>query len=405
MAAKALEGIQSIEDFDLTGQRVFLRLDLNVPMKEGVISDDTRIRAALPTIRYALEHGAKLVVASHWGRPKTPEDRQSMSLEPIARHLSDLLGVEVILVEEPKSDAPKALLRSLKPQQMILLENLRFDEDEEKNGERLAKAIAQYTDIYINDAFGASHRAHSSIVALPAEISQKGVGFLMKREIEMLDKILYGHETPFIAVLGGAKVSDKIPVIENLIDRVDALIIGGAMAYTFLAAQGVPVGKSLVEKDRLKFTADLMGRMEARNKRLLLPIDHLTVKDLKVLGDRKVTSGVAIDEGWMGVDIGPRTIAIYKNELMRAKTVFWNGPMGIFEMPELSRGTFAIAEVLSENGGVNIVGGGDSAAAANQSGFAERMTHISTGGGASLEYLQGLRLPGVEALRAKRRSQ
>lgn len=404
MSSKSLRGIKSIEEFDLKDQRVFLRLDLNVPLKNGVIADDTRIQASLPTIRYALEKGAKLVLASHLGRPKGPEDRKKLSIEPVGERLSQLLNVEVTVVEDPASDLPKALLRGLKSDQIILLENLRFDKEEEANGENLAKAIAAYTDIYINDAFGASHRAHASVVGVPREVKKKGIGFLMKRELEMLDKILFGYESPFVTVLGGAKVSDKIGVIENLIDRVDTFLIGGAMAYTFLSALGHAVGKSLIEKDKLKFAKELIDRVQARNKRLLLPVDHVVVKDLNQPLEAKTTSGVAIEDLWMGVDIGPLTIAQYRNELARARTIFWNGPMGVFETKEYSKGTFAIAEAMaSATEAITIVGGGDSAAAVNASGVADKMTHISTGGGASLEYLQGDKLPGIEAVREKLR--
>lgn len=400
-SAGTLVGIRSIEDFDLKDKRVFLRLDLNVPIKNGKITDLTRIKAALPTIRYAIDHGAKLVVASHLGRPETPEDRAKYSLEPVAGCLGDMLNCDVILVEEPESDAPKALLRGLKPNQFILLENLRFNDDEAKNGEGLSLAIAQYVDIYINDAFGSSHRAHSSIVSLPTKIVKKGIGFLMKKEIEMLDRVIKTPEAPFIAILGGAKVADKVGVIENLIDRVDVFLIGGAMAYTFLAAQDIKLGQSRVEKDKLKYARELLARIDARKKKILLPLDHQIVTKFDSAKDLKTTSTSAIPDGWMGVDIGPKTTALFCNELVRAKTVFWNGPMGIFETAEFSKGTFAVARALAElKEATTIVGGGDSAAAINASGFADQVTHISTGGGASLEFLQGDKLPGIEALRS-----
>lgn len=396
----ALTGIRSIEDFELKDKRVFLRLDLNVPIKNNQITDATRIDAALPTIRYALEHGAKLVVASHLGRP-TPDDRAKFSLEPVADRLGELLNCEVILVEDPESEAPSALLRGLKSNQFILLENLRFNDDETKNAQGLTDAICEYTDIYINDAFGASHRAHASIVGVPAKIKQHGIGFLMKKEIEMLERIIKTPEAPFVTVLGGAKVSDKLGVIENLVDRVDTFLIGGAMAYTFLAAQKIPVGKSRIEKDKLKYAAELIERMKARNKRILLPVDHKVVRSLEGSSELIVTPTSAIGDEFLGVDIGPKTAAIYREELARAKTVFWNGPMGIFETPAYASGTFAIAKALSElSGATTIVGGGDSAAAINASGYGDMVTHISTGGGASLEFLQGDKLPGIEALRS-----
>ncbi|OFZ18844.1 MAG: phosphoglycerate kinase [Bdellovibrionales bacterium RBG_16_40_8] len=396
-------GIKSIEDFDLKDQRVFLRLDLNVPIKNGNITDTTRIDAALPTIKYALEHGAKLVVASHLGRPVSEADRAKYSMEPVADKLGKLLNCEVILVEEPESEAPKALLRGLKPKQFILLENLRFNKDETENGDSLTDAICEYTDIYINDAFGASHRAHSSIVGVPTKVPRHGIGFLMKKEIEMLDKVMQNPESPFAIILGGAKVSDKMGVIENIIDRVDTILVGGAMAYTFLAAQEVPVGNSRVEKDRIKYAHDLLERMKMRGKRMFLPVDHCVVAKLENTSEVTVTSDAAIGAGLLGVDIGPKTIELFRKEIMSAKTVFWNGPMGIFETPAYAKGTFAIAKMLSElKDATTIVGGGDSAAAIKASGFADKVTHISTGGGASLEFLQGDKLPGVEALRDRK---
>lgn len=404
--AKTLDGIRSIENFALEDKRVFIRVDFNVPMKNGVITDDTRLKAAMPTINFAIEKGAKIVLASHWGRPKGPEDRATMSLEPVAQYLNQALGKEIILVEEPSSEAPKALLAGLKPSQIILLENLRFDEGEEANSREFAQALAEYTDIYINDAFGASHRAHASIVALPQLIAQRGIGFLMKKEVEMLDKVRFDHESPYVAIMGGAKVSDKIDMIEMLLERVDSLIVGGAMAYTFLAAQNISIGGSRIEKDKVKFAAELLARFPARKKRILLPEDHVVTTSLTDVESRKVTPTAAIEPGWLGVDIGPKTRAAYSAEIARAKTVFWNGPMGVFETKEFSEGTFAIAKAMSENtSATTIVGGGDSAAAANESGYADQLSHISTGGGASLEYLQGEKLPGLEALREPKRSE
>lgn len=396
----SLTGIKSIEDFELKDKKVFLRLDLNVPMKDGKITDMTRITAALPTIQYAIDHGAKLVIASHLGRPEgKPEDRQKFSLEPVATALGGLLDKEVILVDDPRTDAPKSLLPTLRPNQIILLENVRFDSDETENGERLAKSMAAYTDIYINDAFGASHRAHSSIVMLPSLIKQKGIGFLMKKEIEMLDKVSLNPEHPYVVILGGSKVSDKMGVIEQLIEKADTIMIGGAMAYTFLAAKDINVGSSLVEKTKIKYAADLIGRMDARGKKLLLPIDHLVVKNIKEPGTARKTTGEAMNEGDIAVDIGPKTAMLYANEMKSAKTIFWNGPMGIFETPEFSAGTFAVAKAMADSTGITVVGGGDSASAINASGHGDAVTHISTGGGASLEFLQGDKLPGVEALR------
>ncbi|USN48857.1 MAG: phosphoglycerate kinase [Pseudobdellovibrionaceae bacterium] len=401
---KALTGIKSIKDFSLKEKRVFLRLDLNVPMRDGKITDDTRIQAALPTIKYALEQGAHLVIASHLGRPKGPEDRETMSLEPVAQALNQQLGLEVILVDDPRSDAPKALLGGLKDKQVIMLENLRFDSDETKNGEGLAHEISKYVDIYINDAFGASHRAHSSVVKLPSLVEQRGVGFLMEKELSVLGQLLEPPAKPFVTILGGAKVSDKIGVIENLIDRVDLFIIGGAMAYTFLAAKNIPVGSSLVERVRIRFAAQLMDRLEARKKSVLLPVDHIVVSGLTQIESLQTTKSEAIPEGFMGVDIGPKTVEEYRKVIGSAKTIFWNGPMGVFETPEYSSGTFAIAKAVAESSAFTVVGGGDSAAAAQAAGYADKMTHISTGGGASLEFLQGDHLPGIEVLRPNRKT-
>lgn len=406
MASKTLEGIKSIENFQLEDKHLFLRLDLNVPFNDkGEISDETRIAAAMPTIRYAIDKGAKIILSSHLGRPKGPQDRDKYSLEPVAKRLSELLDKEIILIEEPRSHAPKALLAGLKPSQILMLENLRFDPGEEKNDRDFAQWMAGFSDIYINDAFGASHRAHASIVALPELMEKRGLGFLMRKEIEMLDRVRLNPEHPFMTVLGGAKVSDKIEVIEVLMDKVDSLIIGGAMAYTFLAAQNIPVGKSLVEKDKIRFAADLIGRAQARKKKILLPVDHKITQDIKDTTGVKTTDGVGIPDGWMGVDIGPKTAALYAAELKKAKTIFWNGPMGIFETPAFAEGTFAVARAITESPGVSVVGGGDSAAAAQASGLADKFSHISTGGGASLEFLQGDKLPGVEAVRAPKRSE
>jgi phosphoglycerate kinase len=412
MSAKAvtpgLQGIKLIEDFDLKDKRVFIRVDFNVPMEEKsgqqMITDDTRIRAALPTIRYAMEQGAKIVLASHLGRPESRDDKQ-YSMEPVGLRLGELLKVEVILVDDPTSDAPKGLLPGLRPNQLILLENLRFEKGETKNAREFALQMAAYTDVYINDAFGASHRAHASIDALPQALEKKGIGFLIKKEIEMLDILLHQPKAPYMAILGGAKVSDKIPVIENMIDKIDVFFIGGAMAYTFLAAQSIGVGKSRVEKDKISFAREMIGRIQARGKKILLPVDHVITNDFLAPSEIITTETSLVPEGYLGVDIGPKTRELFRKELQKAKTVFWNGPMGVFEKPEFAKGTFAVAETLANlPDAMTIVGGGDSAAAAEAAGQADKMTHISTGGGASLEYLQGDKLPGLEVLRNLRPS-
>lgn len=399
-----LKGIKTVRDFELSGKTVFLRLDLNVPLENGKITDETRITATLPTINYILEKGAKLIIASHLGRPKSAEDME-FSLEPVAVRLSELLNREVVLMAEPSSEGVKHILYGNMKNQIILLENLRFDEGETENKIELAQQWASYSDVYINDAFGACHRAHASIHAMPEVMSKKGIGFLIEKEIKALDGLTDNPKKPFIVVLGGAKVSDKIPVIEKLINVVDGFLIGGAMAYTFLKAQNVPVGKSRVETDKVKYAKEMIDRMEARGKTMLLPVDHVVSTDFGNVENKRTTTSAIIDEKEMGLDIGPKTIKNYTAALDKAATIFWNGPMGVFENPAFSEGTFAIAKAMAESKGVKIVGGGDSAAAAVLSGYADKMTHISTGGGASLEYLQGEKLPGLEILRPRKQSE
>lgn len=402
--SQGLKGIKTVRDFELNGKTVFLRLDLNVPIENGVITDETRITSTLPTIQYILEKGAKLIIASHLGRPKDANDMQ-YSLEPVAVRLSELLNREVVLMAEPSSEGVKHILYGNMKNQIICLENLRFDEGETENKIELAQQWASYSDIYINDAFGACHRAHASIHAMAEVMPKKGIGFLIEKEIKALDSLTESPKKPYIAVLGGSKVSDKIPVIEKLINIVDGFVIGGAMAYTFLKAQNVPVGKSRVEADKVKYAKEMIDRMEARGKTLLLPVDHVVSTDFGNFKNKQTTSSAVIDDNMMGLDIGPQTIKNYKAALSKAATIFWNGPMGVFEIPEFSEGTFAVAKTLAESNGVKIVGGGDSAAAAVLSGYADKMTHISTGGGASLEYLQGEKLPGLEILRPRKQSE
>ena len=393
-----LKGIKTVRDFEFQDKVVFLRLDLNVPLEKGKITDETRINASLDTIKFIHDRGGKLVLASHLGRPKSSKDRE-FSLEPVAKKLTEKLNMEVILMEDPSATAVKQLLHTLRKDQIILLENVRFEPGETKDSDEFAQRISSYTDIYINDAFGASHRAHSTIHALPQLIQQRGIGLLIEKEITMLDKLLENPKRPYVAVLGGSKVSDKIAVIEKLIDIVDAFVIGGAMAYTFLKAQGQFVGKSLVENDKLKYAKEMIERIEARNKTILLPVDHVVTFSISDTTNAKVAK--SINENELGVDIGPETLRNFSTLLKEAGTIFWNGPMGVFETPEFSKGTFGLAKTIAESNAFKIVGGGDSAAAAEQSGFADQMTHISTGGGASLEYLQGDKLPGLEVLRFK----
>lgn len=398
-----LRGIKTVKDLNVKDKVVFLRLDLNVPIENGKITDETRIKASLPTIQYLLEQGSKIIMASHLGRPKSAQDRE-FSLEPVAQRLTELLNAEVILVDDPASDALKHLIMGLKKNHLILLENVRFEPGETKDSNEFAQTLAAYTEVYINDAFGASHRAHATIHALPELIKEKGVGLLIEKEIHMLDRLLDNPKRPYISILGGAKVSDKIPVIEKLIDLVDGFIIGGAMAYTFLKAQGHNVGKSLVEEDKVKYAREMMARIEARNKTLLLPVDHLVSKSMSDTRNTRITSGPSMNSDELGVDIGPQSIKNFSVAIREAATIFWNGPMGIFETAEFSKGTFAVAQAMAASTGFKMVGGGDSAAAAEASGYAAEMTHISTGGGASLEYLQGDKLPGLEVLRVKIRN-
>ncbi|MFN8791541.1 MAG: phosphoglycerate kinase [Bdellovibrionales bacterium] len=397
---QGLKNIKTVRDFELQDKIVFLRLDLNVPMEGTTITDETRIQAALPTIQYLRDHGAKVIMASHLGRPKSAADKE-FSLEPVAKRLSEHLKTEVLLLDEPDPDAIKHLVQGMKRSQVMLLENVRFEPGETKDSEEFAQRLAQHVHVYINDAFGASHRAHATIHALPKMMKDRGIGFLIEKEIQFLDQLLSNPTRPYWAVLGGAKVSDKIAVIEKLLDVVDGFVIGGAMAYTFLKAMNHSVGKSLVEQDKVRYAAEMIERIKARNKSLLLPVDHLITTDLHNTRDLKTTSDANIPDGYLGVDIGPKTISQFQAALSKAKTIFWNGPMGVFETPEMAKGTFAVARMLAEADAMKVVGGGDSAAAAEASGFASRMTHISTGGGASLEYLQGDALPGLEALRYK----
>lgn len=397
---QGLKNIKTLKEFEYQDKVVFLRLDLNVPIEDGKITDETRITASLPTIQFLREKGARIVMCSHLGRPKTRADKE-FSLEPVAKRLSELLATEVLLLDEVESAAIKHLVMGMKRNQLVLLENIRFEEGETEDSEDLAQELSKHTDVYINDAFGASHRAHASIHALPKLMKNRGIGLLIEKEIQFLDQLIHTPQRPYWAILGGAKVSDKIAVIEKLLDVVDGFVVGGAMAYTFLKAMGHSVGASRVEADKVKFAAEMVERIKARNKSLLLPVDHVVSTSIKDVSQLKTTTDVNIPDGLMGVDIGPKTIQQFHAALKNAKTIFWNGPMGVFEVPAMAKGTFAIAKMLAEFDAIKVVGGGDSAAAAEASGFAKAMTHISTGGGASLEYLQGDALPGLTVLRYK----
>jgi phosphoglycerate kinase len=384
---------------DLRGKKALIRVDFNVPIKNGRIGDDTRIRASLPTIRYALEHGATVILMSHLGRPKGKPNPES-SLRPVAEHLSTLLGKPVQFAEDCIGPAAEAAIAKAGPGGVVLLENLRFHAEEEKNDEGFAKALASLGDVYINDAFGSAHRAHASTEGIVRQIKVSAAGLLMADEIAHLGRVLENPDRPFVALLGGAKVSDKLEVIENLIPRVDALLIGGAMAYTFLKARGVPVGKSLVEADLLDTARDVERRAKERNLRLELPVDHVVAPALEATAPAETlkVGDPAIGDR-MGLDIGPETVKIYSDVLAGAKTVIWNGPMGVFEMDAFAKGTIAVAKAVANVKGTTIIGGGDSIAAVAKAGVTDRITHISTGGGASLEFLGGRSLPGVEALK------
>ncbi|HVG33811.1 MAG TPA: phosphoglycerate kinase [Pyrinomonadaceae bacterium] len=394
----------SIKDLELKGQRVFVRVDFNVPIKEGRVEDDTRIRGALPTIQYATEHGARVILASHLGRPKG-ERVEKYSLRPVAEHLSGLLSKPVAFADDCVGAEAKAKVDALSDGDVLLLENLRFHAEEEKNDDGFALALASLCDLYVNDAFGAAHRAHASTAGITKHVRQAAAGLLMEKELDYLGRVISNPEHPFAAILGGAKVSDKIPVIDALIDRkVDKLLIGGAMAYTFFKAEGFTVGKSLVENDKLETAREIKSRAAEAGVALILPTDHQVVDSYDPLKSRKTIPIEFTNAGLVGLDIGVETVALFSDALKDAKTIIWNGPMGVFEEPPFDEGTIGIAKAVAEaadRGAIVIVGGGDSVAAVTRAGVADRITHISTGGGATLEFLAGDELPGVAALNDK----
>jgi phosphoglycerate kinase len=387
-----------VTDLDVKGRRVFVRVDFNVPIKNGVITEDTRIRASLPTIKYLIDKGATVILASHLGRPKGKPNPE-FSLAPVAARLAELLGRPVTFAEDCVGEKAKAAIDKAGPGGVVLLENLRFHAEEEKNDPAFAKQLAELADVYVNDAFGSAHRAHASTEGIVHHVKEAAAGLLLGKEVEYLGRVLQSPDRPFVAVLGGAKVSDKLEVIENLISKVDALLIGGAMAYTFLKARGVPVGKSLVEEDLLDTARDIETRAKARGLQLELPVDHVVAPKLEAGAPAETleVGDAAIGER-MGLDIGPKTIETYRSVIAGAKTVIWNGPMGVFEIDAFAKGTIEAAKAVAAVKGTTVIGGGDSIAAVAKAGVTDKITHISTGGGASLEFLGGQTLPGVAAL-------
>jgi len=394
----------TINDLDLKGKRVFIRVDFNVPLKDAVVTDDTRIRETLPTLRLAIRKGARLVLASHLGRPKGGPDPK-YSLRPAAKKLEELLGKPVAFALDCVGPGAEQQSKALRDGEVLVLENVRFHPEEEKNDDAFSKQLAALCDgVFVCDAFGSAHRAHASVVGITRFVQQAAAGLLMEKELAYLGKAVTNPARPFVAILGGAKVSDKIEVVENLMKIADAMLIGGGMAYTFLKADGHPIGKSLVEDDKLDLAKRLRHEAQQKKFALLLPVDHVVGAEFKADTATKTVSVHDTPDGWMGLDIGPKTIETYKQKIAGAKTIVWNGPMGVFEMPAFAKGTLAIAKAVAEattQGATSIIGGGDSVAAVHRSGVADKISHISTGGGASLEFLGGRRLPGVEALTNK----
>lgn len=387
---------KSIEDFDVAGKKVLVRCDFNVPLKDGVITNDKRIVAALPTIKYLIDHNARVILCSHLGRPKEGWEPE-FSLAPVAVRLSELLGKEVKMAKDVIGEDAKRLAASLKDGDVMLLENVRYHKEEKKNDPAFAKELASLADLYVNDAFGAAHRAHASTAGV-ADYLPAACGYLIQKEINFMGGALNNPKRPLVAILGGAKVSDKIGVIENLIEKVDTLIVGGGMAYTFFKAKGFTVGDSICEDDKVDLAKEMLAKAEAKGVNFLLPIDNMISTHFAEDAEHKVVDSDNIPDGWMGMDIGPKTIEKFCEAIKGAGTVIWNGPMGVFEFAPFAEGTLEIARAIAESGAISIVGGGDSVAAVTKLGFADKMSHISTGGGASLEFLEGKDLPGISCL-------
>lgn len=393
---------KSVDDINVKGLKVLVRCDFNVPLKDGKITDENRLVAALPTIKKLIADGGKIILCSHLGKPKG-EPKPELSLAPVAVRLSELLGQEVKFAADSEVVGPnaKAAVEAMNEGEVILLENTRYRAEETKNGEQFSKELASLCDVFVNDAFGTAHRAHCSNVGVTEYVDTAVVGYLMQKEIDFLGNAVNSPERPFIAILGGAKVSSKISVIENLLEKVDTLIIGGGMSYTFSKAQGGTVGTSLLEEDYCEYALNMLKKAEEKGVKLLLPVDTVIADAFDNDAQKKVVDAKEIPDGWMGLDIGPKTAELYTEAVKEAKTVVWNGPMGAFEMPNFAAGTEAVAKALAATEAVTIIGGGDSAAAVNQLGYGDKMTHISTGGGASLEFLEGKELPGVAAANDK----
>jgi phosphoglycerate kinase len=388
----------SIEDIAVQGKKVLVRVDFNVPMDKetGEITDDNRITAALPTIKYLYEHGAKVILCSHLGRPKG-EFNMKFSMAPVAKRLGELVDTKVILAKDVVGEDAKEKAAALKDGEILLLENVRFHAEEEKNDPAFAKQLADLAEIYVNDAFGTAHRAHASTAGVAAYLPT-ACGYLIEKEVSVMGKALENPDRPFVAILGGAKVKDKIGVINNLLEKVDTLIIGGGMAYTFLKAKGCEIGQSLLDEERIDFAKELMAKAEAKGVKLLLPVDTVVAKEFAADAEHKTVDSTEIPADWQGLDIGPKTQELFREAIVNAGTVVWNGPMGVFEFEAFAAGTKAVAAAMAACKGVTIVGGGDSAAAVEQLGYKDQMTHVSTGGGASLEFLEGLELPGIAAI-------
>ncbi|MFL0249729.1 phosphoglycerate kinase [Clostridium neuense] len=392
---------KTIEDVDVKGKRVLVRCDFNVPLKDGVITDENRLNGALPTIKYLSEHGAKVVLCSHLGKPKGVD--KSFTLAPVAKRLSEMLGREVKFAADDTvvGENAKAAAAAMKDGDVILLENTRFRKEEKKNEEAFSKELASLADVYVNDAFGTAHRAHCSTVGVTEFVPTAVCGYLIQKELKFLGSAVEAPVRPFVAILGGAKVSDKINVINNLLEKVNTLIIGGGMAYTFLKAQGYTIGTSLLEADKVDYAKEMIEKAKAKGVKLLLPVDNIVGAEFKADTKAVTTEDANIPEGYMGLDIGPKTQKLYTDAVKEAKTVVWNGPMGVFEFESFAEGTKAVARAMADSDATTVIGGGDSAAAVNQLGFGDKMTHISTGGGASLEFLEGKELPGIAALNDK----